>query len=224
MQLPSDLIDAIESIVQQKPAAILKKARETLSQTYREGGTSRSIFQNELQSLVYLSVRFPATYAAVSHVLQKVHFPFACRDILDLGSGPGTASFAAFYTLPNIEKITLIERSSDTIDLGKKLGNEIEIFQKATWICQEMPCPLPLADLAILSYALGELDCPSKVIENWWESEIPFCVIIEPGTPRGFNLIKKIREQALDLGAHLLAPCPHLLPCPMQKDDWCHFS
>jgi ribosomal protein RSM22 (predicted rRNA methylase) len=47
---------------------------------------------------------------------------------------------------------------------------------------------------------------------------------VEPGTPSGYAKLMKIREILKDLGGFLWAPCPHSLPCPLLKGDWCHFS
>jgi ribosomal protein RSM22 (predicted rRNA methylase) len=220
--LPLDLLDAIEALVQKIPPSTLRKAQEALSDTYRKRGTSHSIFKHEAQSLSYLVTRLPATYAAVAQVLTRVDIP--CKHWLDLGAGPGTASLAAIHSLPNIEKITLIEQNAEAIALGKHLGTLYPIFQHAEWIHRSLPCPLPEADVAILSYSLGELESPAKVIEDWWNSNISFLIIIEPGTPIGFHKIEKIRQRLISLGAHLLAPCPHSLACPMKSNDWCHFS
>lgn len=49
-------------------------------------------------------------------------------------------------------------------------------------------------------------------------------VVVEPGTPRGFQQILEARTQALASGAAILAPCPHDATCPMQGSDWCHFA
>jgi len=224
MQLPSSLTDAIETIVQKMSPAVLRKARESLSQTYRQHGTSFSIFKDEAQSLSYLATRLPATYAAVSQVLERLPILSTCKHWLDLGSGPGTASLAAIHSLSNMEKLTLIEQSSDAIVLGKQLTIGYSIFQNADWICQSLPGPIPDADVAIASYALGEMQSPLTVIEDWWKSKTPLFIVIEPGTPAGFALIKKIRGHLISLGACLVAPCPHSLVCPMKEVDWCHFS
>lgn len=222
MQLPPDLAAAIDRMMQKMPPTILRKAQEALSTTYRNHRTSSSIFQDEAQKLVYLATRFPATYAAVAQVLQRCSLPSSCLHWIDLGAGPGTASLAAMDIFPNIKTLTLIERSKEAISLGKKLRTNLS--QNVEWICQSLPFSLPKADVAIASYALGELSSPETVIDDWWKSDISFLIVIEPGTPTGFNLIKKIRNQILALGAHLLAPCPHSFSCPMQGKDWCHFS
>ncbi len=80
-----------------------------------------------------------------------------------------------------------------------------------------------MADVAILSYVLNEVGEPEKIIEKCWQA-VSTLIIIEPGTPKGFHIIRKIRQQLIDLKAHLIAPCPHSLACPIQGTDWCHFS
>jgi ribosomal protein RSM22 (predicted rRNA methylase) len=48
-------------------------------------------------------------------------------------------------------------------------------------------------------------------------------VIIEPGTPAGYQRILKIRDILIQKGAKLIAPCPHAALCPLKAPDWCHF-
>lgn len=214
MQLPDELQSAIEKIVQNSSSNALRKAREVLTSTYKEGKTSRSIFSDESTRLAYLAARMPATYAAVHKVLERA--PFLGGHLLDLGAGPGTASYAALDLFPDLSKITLIEQSKEAIALGKVLSSDARF----NWIQQSVEQPIPNADTAILSYVINELNDPAKVVAKCWEA-VSLLIIIEPGTPKAFQQMKKIRQQLIDLKAHIAAPCPHSLACP---SDWCHFS
>ena len=49
-------------------------------------------------------------------------------------------------------------------------------------------------------------------------------LIVEPGTPAGWERMLAARRQLLDRGAHIVAPCPHALACPLVPPDWCHFA
>ncbi len=60
-------------------------------------------------------------------------------------------------------------------------------------------------------------------------------ILVEPGTPVGFKTIVDARATVLALNrphvktplaemAHVLAPCPHALACPMPATRWCHFK
>jgi ribosomal protein RSM22 (predicted rRNA methylase) len=49
-------------------------------------------------------------------------------------------------------------------------------------------------------------------------------VLIEPGTPSGFSLIREVRGDLLAAGAHMVAPCPMATACPIADPDWCHFA
>ncbi len=220
--MTEDLQLAIEKMIGDASPSALKKASAALSKTYAQGKNSRSLFEDESSRLTYLAARMPATFGAVSAALQNL--PAAPSSWLDLGAGPGTASWAAAELFPSSSRFTLIEQSPHAIALGKRLAEAHPRIQKAEWICASLPLDLPKADAAILSYALGELERPAAMIEKWWGAEIPVLIIVEPGTPRGFSAIRKARDQILSLGGAIAAPCPHSHACPMKESDWCHFS
>ena len=225
MQLPEELQTAIDRIIEKTPSTALKKAREALSFDYRHG--CGSVFEDEGKRLAYIGARMPATFGAVFKALEKLKelyaFPSSIR-LLDLGAGPGTASWAA-ASLFNLDKAILIEKSQDAIALGKELARGSSL-QKAEWICRSLSDSevFPEADLAILSYAAGELGNQEELIERLYNSPVHFILVVEPGTPQGFLLIRKIRQQMIDLGANLIPPCPHQFACPIQGSDWCHFA
>lgn len=217
-----ELQAAIDSLIGKAAPSALKLASAMLSKTYAKAQGSRSIFENESARLAYLAARMPATFSAVSAVLRQL--PVSPTSWLDLGAGPGTASWAAVTLFPESTNFTLIEKSPYAIEIGKELAIAHPILRKAEWISMGLPCDLPQAEAAILSYALGELDRPFQFIDSWWKADIPFLIIVEPGTPRGFSSIKKARDQIISLGGFVLAPCPHALTCPLKENDWCHFS
>jgi ribosomal protein RSM22 (predicted rRNA methylase) len=223
MNLPYHLQDKIDQILQKSSSNTLKMAREALSSTYREGKTSKSIFSDEAKRLAYLATRLPATFAAVSAVIEQIlkQVPnFLCSSFLDLGAGPGTATLAALEYFPSLPQITLIEKSHEAITLGKMLINS------AKWICQDLKetKDFPKADLAILSYSLGEIKGFMPILEKLWNSSINTIAIIEPGTPAGYKTILEARDFFLKQGASILAPCPHSFACPLKAGDWCHFG
>lgn len=203
----------IDLILSKMSPRTLKKAREALSTAYKEKNSSDPIFSDEARTGAYLGVRFPATFAAITDVLK--HVP-VYETLLDLGSGPATATLAA-----NPKKSILIEKSPGAMALGKKL---LDIPQK--WICKDLNSieTLPKADLCIASYSIGEIKPLKPLLQKIWDSESKTIAIIEPGTPAGYETILQTREFFLRAGGHILAPCPHEKGCPLQGGNWCHFS
>lgn len=225
MSLPYYIQEKIDQILEKTDISVLRKARNTLSESYRQKNSSESIFSDEAKRLAYLATRFPATYAAVHFVIQHLleqNPNFICHKILDLGAGPATASLAALDLLPNSNEFILIERSKEAISLGKQLFNPTN----QEWICKDLKEveSFPRADLAILSYSLGEIKPIESIIDNLWKAGINTIAIIEPGTPEGYRTILQARDLFLRSGAHIIAPCPHAKSCPIKAGDWCHFS
>src|SRR6202163_2091897 len=86
----------------------------SISKTYREGGGSGTI-RSEADALAYALARMPATYAAVTaslNALREVTPHFAPASLLDVGAGPGTATWAAAEAFPSLKSFTLLDANS----------------------------------------------------------------------------------------------------------------
>jgi ribosomal protein RSM22 (predicted rRNA methylase) len=232
MRIPFELEQAIETLAEPHKLKSLIKSREEVSSDYRKGADSKRAFQDEEQLLSYLITRFPATFAVCCKVFEEIlaRLPsFPIHSILDLGSGPGSASWAAAQVIPELTTLHMVEREVDAIEMGKRLAHlGVAPLAQASWTrgSLETEFLIPKADVAILSYVLGEmsLEQSQKIVDRLWASPIPLLVLIEPGTPRGYERILALRDEAIRKGAQIVAPCPHRLACPMKEGEWCHFG
>ena len=230
MHLPHELQLAIQQLSDSHQHKQLKSARVSISKDYREGISSHNAFQDPNQLLSYLITRMPATFGACVQVFKEIgsRIPgFTPTTLLDLGAGPGTASWAALDVFPSIEKLQLVEREIEAIEIGKKLAEmtEANVWKDAQWHrgSLEQTSPFSQADLAVLSYVFAET-ADLKIIDRLLDSDVSVIAVIEPGTPKGFERIRTIRQHVLKRGAHLIAPCPHEKACPIREGDWCHFA
>lgn len=231
MQLPHSLQTAIDSVIESFGMRQLIEAREELTKRYRQP-ISGQFMTTDAQRQAYVISRLPATYAALQSAFKAIrereNLPI--KSILDLGAGPGTGMWAACETFSEIEIITLIEKDAALSSIGKRLAQTSEqpVMNSAKWLEADLEklSDLPPHDLILLSYSVGELN-PQRIgpfIDLCWKSAGKLLLIVEPGTPIGFERIRLIRRQLIDSGAHLIAPCPHHSECPMSGGDWCHFA
>lgn len=233
MRLPPALAAAIEEQASRYPHAALARAAEELSVAYRGGVPRTPKLTSDLHRAAYLITRAPGTFAACRSVFAEVQTRVQApiRSLLDLGAGPGTATWAAVEALPQIQRITLIERDSEFIRLGKELAahSEHAALQSAEWLqadLRAMP-EFPAHDLVVLSYSLGELGASAaQLLQAAWRAARVALALIEPGTPRGYATVLQARSHLLASGAALAAPCPHHAECPMASipGEWCHFA
>ena len=231
MQIPPDLFQAILRLVENKNIRALKMARNETTHRYKKGIDSKAVFLNEEETLSYLATRLPATYAACFKVFQNIQRALPqtiFRSFLDLGSGPGSATWAALEVFESLSKVHLIEREASIIEIGKELSS-VRNWPDAHWEVGSLLDPetkMPHADLAVFSYSYGELDesKAQELILRMMNQKIPVIAVIEPGTPRGYEKILSLRSFVLQNGAQLVAPCPHSQKCPMAGKDWCHFA
>lgn len=228
MSLPDALQAAVTAwLAGRGGAGARRQGSEALSATYRAGGSSSAIDLG-----AYLVARLPATFAAVSRVLAEVAARrpgFMPASVLDAGSGPGTASWAALEQWPSLVTATFLDNSPAFLKLaGQLAGHGPAPLRAAAAIAGTLnavpePCA---ADLVIAAYALAELPKVqvASAARSLWSASRSVLVIVEPGTPEGFARIRLARDCLLAAGAIPVAPCPHALACPVSGNDWCHFS
>jgi ribosomal protein RSM22 (predicted rRNA methylase) len=223
MQLPSALTTALDALLEGVPRKELAAAAKAMSEGYRGGKTSHGIV-TPLQALAYAVARMPATYAATSAVfarLAEAMPDFAPASLLDVGAGTGAASWAALTQWPELKKVAMLEPNPALRELARKLGSA-----ETEFLSGKLDADKPQADLVVASYVLAELpeNKAARVAVDLWNSAGQALALVEPGTPQGFARIRAARAALIEAGAQVAAPCTHNNACPLQGDDWCHFS
>jgi ribosomal protein RSM22 (predicted rRNA methylase) len=229
--LPAELTAALNARLHGFSRSDAAVRSDTISKTYRSGGGSTTI-RNENDALAYALARMPATYAAVIaslNALQEIRPDFAPRSLLDCGAGPGTATWACSEAFPSLDSFTLLDANPALrmLALGLADGSSrIPAIHYDLGDAAEKIADAPSADLVIASYVINELNdaARTKLIAAMWGKTNDTLVIVEPGTPSGYQRILDARAQLIAAGAHVIAPCPHDNACPLAKPDWCHFS
>lgn len=235
MELPPALRQAVDAMLQNIALTDLKRASSTLSGRYRaEIRDGQLHLKDRLTALAYLAARLPATYAAVQSAFAAVaqlRPAFAPATMLDIGSGPGTALWAAADLWPDLTSVSLLEASPAIRQIGEELSAHSAI-EDVTWLAADVTqegrenYPQQPADLVTLAYVLDELSEHERyrLVERLWHLTQDMLIIVEPGTPAGYRRIMAARDMLVTQGAHIVAPCPHALSCPLAEPDWCHFS
>ncbi|MGJ4929844.1 small ribosomal subunit Rsm22 family protein [Bradyrhizobium sp. HKCCYLS2038] len=228
--LPASLKAALETRLhgQSRQDAAVRAAR--ISTTYRNGGNSGTI-TSEADAIAYATVRMPATYAAVAASLNAVMQAspdFAPVSLLDVGAGPGTASFAAVEAFSSLASFNAVDANPALRTLALTLAEDTMRILGLDYVLGPARAQLDRAasvDLVIASYMIGELTDRdrSAVVDALWAKTNDTLLIVEPGTPAGYQRIIAARDRLIAAGAQVAAPCPHAAACPLVAPDWCHF-
>jgi ribosomal protein RSM22 (predicted rRNA methylase) len=221
----------IDELVAAVPAPELERAARTLSDRYRAGGAEASrAARTTADVAAYLATRAPATHAAVSDVCRRARLARPGWDpssLLDLGAGPGTASWAALAVWPGIAEVRLVEAEPAMAAAGRRLAaGGGSALGAARWEAQPLGSAGARADLVLASYLLGELDATelARFADHAWSHTADTLVVVEPGTTGGYRRILSVRDAVIASGGAVVAPCPHARACPLPDGDWCHFS
>jgi ribosomal protein RSM22 (predicted rRNA methylase) len=225
--LPADLSAAVRRLAEGRKGLGDSSAR--ISAHYRQRGASRPVIGGADDAVAYALSRMPATYAAVSAVLDELRArapEFAPRTLLDAGAGPGTAGWAVADAFDGIAP-TLMDHNRAFLNLARTLA-EGSALAKAELLEADLG-RFELAtqyDLVTCAYALTELPDAEMLAaaERLWRHSAGVLAIIEPGRPRDYQRLMAVRRRLLELGGRVLAPCPHERECPLLEPDWCHFS
>ncbi|GAB2593642.1 small ribosomal subunit Rsm22 family protein [Streptomyces capparidis] len=232
MNLPGDLDRALRGVLADVPPRQLSHAVDTLIDTYRRGVDSAApLLRRRADVIAYAAYRMPATYAAVRAALGEFAAlapSFAPRSHLDLGGGTGAAAWAVADVWPAVRDVTVLDWSEPALGLGRELARGSALLGHADWRGQEIGAALPEApDLVTLSYVLNELSDEDRrrVVADVLRRDPAVVAVVEPGTPAGYGRVIEARDQLVEAGLTVAAPCPHSLRCPMEPGrDWCHFA
>jgi ribosomal protein RSM22 (predicted rRNA methylase) len=247
--LPPDLRVALERKSLGLSRSDAAQRASAISQTYRGGGGSATI-RSGVDALAYALARMPATYAAVIaslNALSEVRPDFAPATLLDVGAGPGTATWAAAQVFESLNEFAALDSNPALRTLALDLATDTRL---ATLRYSHGGASVGLrdatpSDLVIASYVIGEPGAGGLAAlgDLMWAKTSDTLLIVEPGTPAGTQRILDLRWRLIAQGAHVIAPCPHDRECPLiafssdvgaglreenaskQKapPDWCHF-
>lgn len=207
---------------------VLKQAAMHLRHQYKNASSS-SFMQSEEDYLVYLQTRMPATYAVLLTILRELQsLSLDIQSVLDLGAGPGVSLWALRESGLPLSTITLVEADQKFIDYGQKLVPPKAFPFQYLWQGGDMrKIAFRHHDMVMMSYSLGELNKREQedLIKKAWKSTNKCLILIEPGTPKGFNRISHWRQMLIEKNAYIAAPCGHQGQCPLKEQkNWCHFS
>jgi len=240
ISLPAPLESAIAQALRALPSSQWVSAAQRLSATYRAPRPSETELKTQnsklktAEALGYAALVLPAAYAQIAGALVATTAllppDFRPATLLDIGSGPGTALWAAVEHFPSLATLHAYEREPAFIDLARQLASASEnpALRNTQWrqitLSGPLPQHTPSYDLVIIGHVLNELDEPTRrtLVASAWEHCAGLLLIVEPGTSAAFPVVRAARDQLLQLGAHTIAPCAHDDPCPLQN-DWCHF-
>src|SRR5438105_13521368 len=160
--LPTELKAALDGKLKGFSRNDAAERSASISKTYRDGGGSGAI-RSGTDALAYALARMPATYAAVTASLNafgEIRPEFAPTSLLDIGAGPGTASWAAAEAFSSLQDFTLLDSNDALRKLALELISDSFRLRDAHYERGEARASLikaEAADLVIASYMIGEI-------------------------------------------------------------------
>jgi ribosomal protein RSM22 (predicted rRNA methylase) len=229
--LPAELKAALEVQLHGLSRNAAAQRASAISQAYRGGGGSGAI-RSEADALAYALARMPATYAAVIaslNALRELRPGFAPRCLLDVGAGPGTASWAAAEAFPTLQAFSLLDANAALRNLALDLArgsSRLSAMHYDQGDARAKLADAPPADFVVASYVINELDDGARdtLADLMWAKTCDTLLVVEPGTPAGTQRILDLRRRLIAQAAYVAAPCPHDAECPLAAPDWCHFT
>lgn len=231
VNLPEKISNAISALLSlpehDRWVANAEKLHERYMTREKENG---SYISTSIDVFAYLGLRSAATYAQISGALLQVQESMPLwhpASLLDIGSGPGTAVWAAKTLWPSIATATCIDQDEKFIAIGKELLEKSELPIHVDWKQQDVRTSLgnttQLYDLVIIANVLNELDPEETrtLVINALSRCKGVLIVIEPGTPLGYTIVQATAKSIA--GKNTLI-APYIGNSFVKSDDyWIHF-
>ncbi|MGW0880422.1 small ribosomal subunit Rsm22 family protein [Streptomyces sp. NPDC002671] len=223
---------ALSDLLAGLPPSQAAGAVERLIANYRgDTPTNAPILRDRADVAAYAAYRMPATFEAVHSALEA--FAEAVPDWtpaghVDVGGGTGAATWAVTATWPGERSVTVLDWAEPALALGREIAAANPALRDARWQRARIGSALTIedTDLVTVSYVLNELaEADRAALVDAAASAAQAVVIVEAGTPAGYDRIIEARDRLIRAGFRVAAPCPHSAACPIEPGkDWCHFS
>ena len=231
INLPQKISSAIsESLSLPENGRWLANAEKLHERYMTRDKETANFIHDSLDIFAYLGLRSAATYAQISGALLQVQEGMPSwqpTSLLDIGSGPGTAVWAAKTVWSSIEMATCIDQDEKFLTIGKELLEKSELPLDVTWQQQNITIGLGNTsqqyDLVIIANVLNELDPEetSVLVYNALSRCKGILIVIEPGTPLGYTIVQTTAKSVA--GKNTLI-APYIDNSFVKSDDyWIHF-
>ncbi|XP_038070383.1 methyltransferase-like protein 17, mitochondrial [Patiria miniata] len=190
-----------------------KKVSSVMNTLRRHVYHWQPITYDEVTVCAYTLARIAPNYATIYRVLQEIQkrLPdFSPQNLLDFGSGIGTASWAA-HTLwgDAIKEFYCVDTSRPMHDVAEALMREQEAENeennsiiKGVYFRHFLPMSLQKKyDLTISAYSLLELPSSAdrlNTLRTLWRKTDQFLVLVECGTNEGYKTLMEARDFILN--------------------------
>jgi len=234
-QIPTEIEELIEKILLDWNLSLKKDSRKIaeailrLSDFFINHPDNQTPWKESWAQLAYIAYFLPLNFLRIKAVVEeglKFRFFEGLDQLYDFGAGPGTATMALHSGLTTPAdaifpfKINLIETSdwpARLITPHHALLKGARWYHNMTDLRNNQPSS---SSLVVFSYSLTE----QKQLPPWaLESEA--LMILEPSIQSDGRQLMKLRQNLIENGYHILAPCTHQRRCPLlnqSKTDWCH--
>ena len=238
----------VESLLKDHPSIDMLKARNRLLAYDIQRKKIGSKMYNGLGALAYAAARLPSTYSALRNVLQHLKVinggAWEPSTVLDFGSGPGTAAWAAHSVWPSQKlHVNTIDISDSMADIGVQIldmcndkydamgGMDNSDASRVKMDCN--PANVQISwrpflprnsasytqkyDLVVAAYVLSELRNDvhrHQVLNKLLHATKDYLVLMEHGTPYGFSLIESSKQHLLKVAGKLGWAVHVVAPCP----------
>lgn len=255
--LPPEILTALRECAGTPDRDVLDGVRRlsTLFTTGRNWSEGRAPDYLDARSLrrAYLLYFLPVNHAKVSALLREMPaLPSRPLRILDLGSGPGTASLAVLSHMTQLNQpirhgvdVIAVDRNRQALREAEALWHSMTQAPRQYRLCtvqadveqtdSHSSWVQGSFDLIVLANSLNELfgSAPDplaarvRLLTTLLQALAPdgTVMIVEPALRSTTRALHQVRDQLTASGAATVySPCLHERPCPalVRPDDWCH--
>ncbi len=222
------LYTAIEDVIKKEGTSREKIAKQVkiLSDNFNNfSELQKTYMEDKLSRFAYLAYFYPINVYKFLHIISFYDNYFSENNnyYFDFGAGPLTFYTALCLLKKDGKAFYAVDTNNEIMELGKKIISILNKNFSEKIILKQPQRPI---NTLILSNVLTEIPQNKKFeflkdLINILDKKNSHIVALEPGTKKGFENIKLLKEFLLNLNFSDLTFCP-FNKCPLECNEWCH--